>query len=89
VPVVYPNPVIANLPVYVHLPLQGLSEVKVELFTLAFRKVLSLPTVRLNPGQDLSLPLQDSWGANLADGIYYVAVTVNGKRMIAKLLILK
>jgi hypothetical protein len=87
--VVYPNPVSGNGPVNLHIPITGLSEVKVEMFTLAFRKVLSLPVIHLNPGQDLPLPLQDSWGGNLSDGIYYVAVTVNGKRSIAKLLILK
>lgn len=78
-----------NDPVYVHVSIQSTSDVKVEVFTLAFRKVVSLASLKLNPGQDIPLPLQDRWGGNLADGIYYVVATVNRKREVGKLLILK
>jgi hypothetical protein len=40
-------------------------------------------------GQELSVPLRDSGGQNLANGLYYVVTTANGTRVIDKLLLLR
>jgi hypothetical protein len=41
------------------------------------------------PGVAVTVELKDNWGKPFADGLYYVVVTVDGKRSIAKLLVLR
>jgi hypothetical protein len=37
----------------------------------------------------VALELTDTWGTPLADGLYYVVVKVEGRRSVAKLLVLR
>lgn len=67
----------------------GLQAVRVEVFTLSFRKVLDTTFTAVPAGTAVSITLEDRWGHPLADGLYYVVVTVNGKHFTAKLLILR
>jgi hypothetical protein len=87
--VVYPNPVtgpsVNVLPPFY----SGPADVQVEVFTLAFRKVLVKTFLNVHSGTALTLPLIDSWGHPLADGLYYVVVTLDGKHSTAKLLVLR
>jgi hypothetical protein len=66
----------------------GNGTVKVEIFTVAFRKVLTKTFENVLPGQSVPVTLTDNWGRPLAGGIYYVVVTVDGHRLITKLLVI-
>jgi len=58
-----------------------------QVFTTAFRKVNGFEVAQALPGVDLTLAIVDKWGVPLANGLYYVVLTVDGKRTIDKLLI--
>lgn len=58
-----------------HLPpYSGAADVKVQLFTTAFRKVSDTTYSQVNAGTDISFKPVDSQGNALANGVYYVAV---------------
>jgi hypothetical protein len=89
-PVIYPNPVDGTSPVNVRPPaFMGVSDVKVQIFTLAYRKVQEKTYKNQVAGQDCPISLKDSWNIPLANGIYYVVVTTNSGRSIGKMLILR
>lgn len=67
----------------------GVSNVEVEIFTTAFRKVQAETFPSVPPGVAVIVELKDKWGMPLADGLYYMVVTVDGKRSIVKFLILR
>ena len=67
----------------------GMQDVRVEIFTPAFRKVLDEVFPSVPAGVAVKVELKDQAGKPLANGIYYVAVTVGGKRSIGKLLIIR
>ena len=71
-----------------HLPKPLTGELKVEIFTTAFRCVRKSDQVE-NGQQDLCISLQDNWGYTLANGLYFVRVTAAGKVYLSKLLVLK
>ena len=64
------------------------SNVSIEIFTIAFRKVNTLNYSNIQPGESVPIPLSDSWGTPLASGLYYVVVQTNQGRSVVKLLIL-
>ncbi len=86
---VYPNPADGTEPVTIRLPYySGLSDVKIQIFTIAFRKVQE----KVYPSQVWGLiPIQlvDIWNKPLASGLYYVVVITNEGRSVAKLLIIR
>ncbi len=87
-PMVYPNPSY-GAPVSVVPPAYtGTAEVKIQLFTTAFRKAQERDYDSL-PYGPVAVAMQDNWGHPLADGLYYVVVTANGHRTILKLLLLR
>jgi len=65
------------------------SSVKIQVFTLAFRKVREISISQAAAGSDLGLSLNDNGGNALANGLYYVVVTTNQGHKIGKLLILR
>ena len=67
----------------------GLSNVKVEIFTLNFRLVLIDPFASIPSGEAVPVPLVGRGGNPLSNGLYYVVVTTNGGRVIGKLLLLR
>jgi O-glycosyl hydrolase len=86
---IYPNP--APGPTVNILPpsYTGISNVRVEIYTLAFRKVQDHTYDSVPSGTALTVPLTGRSGNYLANGVYYVVVTVNGQRTIGKLLVLR
>lgn len=66
----------------------GVSNVEVEIFTTAFRKVQEETFPNVPSGTEVTVQLTDRWGMPLANGLYYVVVIVDGRRSFAKLLIL-
>jgi len=70
-------------------PYSGTSDIRVEIFTTAFRKVRDTTFPSVPSGVAVQVNLTDGWGRPLASGIYYVVVIVDGQRSIGKLLILR
>lgn len=87
VPVIYPNPVTSDN-ASIQLPSNDMTNVKVQIFTIAFREVQSKIYTQVS-GNILALVLADKTGHNLANGLYYVVVEQNGNRWIDRLLVLK
>jgi hypothetical protein len=86
VPSLFPNPVTGNT-VNVYISFGG--NVEVDVYTLAFRKVMTKPLGQQPLGITVSLALTDNWGGTLADGLYYVVVKSQGKKWVGKMLILR
>jgi hypothetical protein len=88
-PIVYPNPSDGE-PVQIHIPGRTTSsDVKAQIFTVAFRLVQQQTFKNVPVGTDVQIKLKDKNGKSLASGLYYVVVTFDGSRFIGKLLILK
>jgi len=66
----------------------GTQDVRVEIFTPAFRKVLDEVFPSVPAGVAVKVELKDQSGKPLANGLYYVIVIVNGHHFVGKLLIL-
>jgi hypothetical protein len=88
-PVLYPNPVTTPGVTHLLVPLTSVSNVKVGIFTTAFRLVQTETFQQVSPGEAITLTLTDKFGNPLADGLYYVVIEAQGKRWITKLLILR
>lgn len=86
---IYPNP--APGPTVNILPpsYNGISNVRVEIYTLAYRKVQDTTFDSVPSGTAVTISLTGRDGKPLSNGIYYVVVTVNGQRATGKLLVLK
>jgi hypothetical protein len=98
-PVLYPNPSSGD-PISVYVPGNGVANVKVEIFTTAFRKVQEkdFPNVLLGTNNNNPrVEMTDKWGDPLASGLYYAVVTTTplsntggaAKRLVSKFLLLR
>jgi|GEM_PF-1619410 len=85
-PSLFPNPVTGGT-VSLYIPYGG--DVQVEVFTLAFRRVISKPLSHQPTGITVQLDLKDDWGGELSDGLYYLVLKSSGKRWVGKMLILR
>lgn len=66
----------------------GSQNIRVEIFTIAFRKVRDETFFDIPSGKPIPIRLTDGRGTPLAEELYYVIVTVDGRHSIGKLLIL-
>ena len=95
VPIVFPNPVTGGGDqVQVAVPLGRDSEwLKVEVFTVAYRKVLERDLGPSRAGTRQStwhpLDLKMEGGRPLANGVYYLRVTTEGGSATGKFLVLR
>ncbi len=88
-PIFYPNPAPIGAPVTLLLNLASPSNVRIQIFTVAFREVQDETIANVPAGTaKLPVPLVDREGKPLANGLYYAVITANGKRWVLKLLIL-
>ncbi len=87
--VIYPNPVTGTTVNVLPPEYTGTANVRVEIFTLAFRKVQEETFVNVPSGVAVTVQLTDKWGRPLANGLYYLVVKTNGGQSIGKLLIIK
>jgi hypothetical protein len=86
-PVLYPNPANGDQ-VKVALPsLASPGEVRVQVFTLAYRKVQDVTLPNVQPGTPVTLDLLDKWGVKLSNGLYYLVVRIGQERQVVKLLV--
>ncbi len=88
-PVIYPNPVVGST-VNLRVFLASAGSVRIQVFTLSFRKVGDETVPSVPAGSSvLTVPMTASDGKPLSNGLYYLVVTANGKRWVLKLLILR
>jgi beta-glucanase (GH16 family) len=85
----YPNPVTGSTVKILPPNYTGVSNVRVEVYTLAFRKIIERTYDSLPAGTDISMELVGLTGNTLANGVYYVVVTVDGMHATGKLLVLR
>jgi hypothetical protein len=85
----YPNPVAGSFVNVLSPANLGTADLRIRIFTVAFRKVLDRPYPDLPLGISLVLRLEDNWGAPLSNGLYYVEVAGPKGRAIGKLLVLR
>ena len=87
-PIPFPNPA-PGPTVTISFTLRDNSPwVHVEIFTTAFRKVNQIDLSNVSAGGQLvSIPLTDSHGSPLANGVYYIVVVNQQGRAIGKLLV--
>ena len=67
----------------------GFSNIRVQLFTAAYRKMLDIVFMNVPSGRAVQVSLVDSWGRPLANGVYYVVVVTSKGRSTAKLVVLR
>ena len=87
--VIFPNPVTGPTVGILPPAFTGSEEVRIEIFTLAFRRVLDETIPHMPSGTAITINLTDRWGRPLANGVYYVILTIDGHHSAAKLLILR
>jgi beta-glucanase (GH16 family) len=80
----YPNPT-SGSPISFPVQVQGQSEVTLDVFTLAFRKISSQVT-EVNGNQTLQWDLKDISGIPAANGVYYARISVRGSQSVTKIL---
>jgi hypothetical protein len=88
VPLVYPNPT-SGQPVSLRLPISVTVDVKVQIFSVAFRKVWEQDYSQVAPTTALNVSLSDQSGTQLANGLYYVVAITSKGTFKSKLLILR
>jgi hypothetical protein len=85
----YPNPSHGG-PVKLHIQSQAMaSDIKVQIFTVGYRKILEQVFSQVAPGNDVVVNMMDNWNDPLANGLYYVVVGTNQGQTTLKLLVLK
>jgi hypothetical protein len=88
-PKVFPNPSSGGPIQVMPQVFQGTANIKVQLFTTAFRMVAEQNYPPQAYGAPVTIVPEDNWGHPLASGLYYAVVTVDDTRSIIKLLILR
>jgi pectate lyase len=89
-PIPFPNPAPGPTVMISFTLRDNASWAHIEIFTTAFREVNQVNLSNVPAGAQLvSIPLTDSHGAPLANGVYYVVVVNRQGRAIGKILILR
>lgn len=86
---IYPNPATGPAVNLLPPPTSGSSDVRVEIFTLSFRKVKDQTFHNVPSGSPVTVDLTGWGGHPLANGVYYVVVTTDAGRVMGKLLVLR
>jgi hypothetical protein len=89
--VLFPNPVTGSGPIQVQITdLTAGSDISIEVYTTAFRKVLKETFPNEGPGTvTLSIPSTGQNGTPLANGVYYVVVRIHNQHFTLKLMVLR
>jgi mannan endo-1,4-beta-mannosidase len=88
-PILFPNPVTGPIVNILPPSFSGELNIRVEVFTLAFRKVLDITFPQVSSGTVVTLNLTGKGGRPLSNGLYYVVVETNGKKATEKLLVIR
>jgi hypothetical protein len=85
---IYPNPWNGGSDPSVRVTLQHLSDLKIRMFTTAYRKVWEGDFSQVPVGtENFEIGLRDKKGTSLANGVYYIVVDTFKRRFISKLLL--
>jgi hypothetical protein len=87
--VIYPNPAPGGTVHVLPPAYAGFSNVRVEIFTTAFRKLQDMTFFNIPSGQAVDITLADRFGSPLANGVYYIVVTTSRGRAIGKLMVIR
>lgn len=85
----YPNPATGSTVNILPSPYSGISNVRVEIYTVAFRKVLDETFDSVPSGTAVVVTLTSRGGNSLSNGLYYGVVTTHSGRTLGKLLVLR
>ncbi len=88
-PVIYPNPSDGDRVRVMPPPYSGVSDVRVQVFTMGFRKVQEGIFSQVPEGTPVQIDLQDDRGTILANGLYYIRVSTVTGNSIGKLMIIR
>ncbi|HVZ79372.1 MAG TPA: glycosyl hydrolase family 8 [bacterium] len=88
-PLLYPNPVQTGEQVTLLSPGSAGKDLRIEVFTLAFRKVEDIHLTLSVAGQSIPLLLTDPQGKVFANGLYYLVLSGGGRHWTLKLLVLR
>jgi hypothetical protein len=90
-PVLFPNPSDGKEAVQLQVNVKGSgATVKAQIFTTGFRKVNEVVWMNVTAGiHPLPLSITDQWGNPLANGLYYVVVSVGSDKTVLKWLVIK
>ena len=80
----YPNPPI-NGPVNVDVWLAGDSNVSMDVFTTAFRKVVGFSNQYAEGKWTLTWDLKDKFGNAVSNGLYYLRIQVTGPQPVKRI----
>ena len=86
---IYPNPARGDSVELLPPAHSGTEDVRVGVYTVAFRKALERTFSGLPPGGAANMELKDWMGNPLPNGLYYVAVSAGSRRSIVKLLVIR
>jgi hypothetical protein len=86
-PVVFPNPVTSST-ANLQLPMTNATDVKVQIFTIAFREVKIVTEAQVM-GNTMTVSLIDKVGMQLANGLYYFVIQADGQKWINKVMVLR
>ena len=79
----YPNPSNGS-PISFTVQTSGRSVVKMDIFTLNFRKIFDR-TFEAEGVQTVSWNLKDPMGDQVANGVYYVRINITGSQSVTKI----
>jgi len=85
--VVFPNPVTSGTVALLPQAHSGAEDVMVCIYTAGYKLVVTKHFYQMLSGQLVQVALVDNWGQVLADGVYYLAVTVGRDRKTTTLVI--
>jgi hypothetical protein len=86
---VYPNPIKDGGKITLLVPVVAGTDLRLEWFTLAFRKVGGLEVHLSSAGGSVLLDLVDKQGRPLANGIYYLVASGGDRHWVVKLMVLR
>ena len=86
---IYPNPVTGLTVKLLPSSYSGYSNVRVEIFTVNFRKVQDTTFDSIPSGTAVVVNLTGRGGNPLANGLYYVVVSTKSGRATGKMLVLR
>jgi hypothetical protein len=89
-PLIYPNPSQGIEQVQIAIPgLSGVSDIKVKVLTVGFRKVREETFTSVPKDGTITLRLRDNWNTALGNGLYYVLIETPKDRFMEKLIVLR
>ncbi|HJT24854.1 MAG TPA: T9SS type A sorting domain-containing protein, partial [bacterium] len=89
-PFIYPNPAKGVEAVTLHLaPCDTDEDVRLKVFTTAFRKVLDSTIPAGTTAGNYPLELKDNWGIPLANGLYYLVINRGEGVVVKKMIVLR